>query len=194
MDDSPRTSILPITKSKRRYRSIEEKLKIIEEALVPGASVAAVARSHDLNANLVFQWRKLYRAGLFPPKAGPYGVRLLPVQVEEEIKETKRREVRSSAEENGTIEGAVRQSASSNHGQREQRSGAFRIGVACWDDCSADRHEDLDRCGSDGFTARLHRTECDRADETGERSIRGSCLLSFAGRGHLIKVGLVCCP
>jgi transposase len=104
MDDPPRTSILPIAKSKRRYRSIEEKLKIIEEALVPGASVAAVARSHDLNANLVFQWRKLYRAGLFPPKAEPDGVGFLPVRVEEEIREMKRRVVGSSAEKNGTIE------------------------------------------------------------------------------------------
>jgi transposase len=31
--------------------------------LQPGASVAVVARRHDVNANQVFHWRKLYREG-----------------------------------------------------------------------------------------------------------------------------------
>jgi transposase-like protein len=48
---------------KRRYRDIEEKRQIVEEALLPGASVARVAQRHGVNANLVFNWRKLYLAG-----------------------------------------------------------------------------------------------------------------------------------
>ena len=101
MDDSTRTSIVPVTK--RRYRSLEQKLQIIEEALVPGASVAAVARAHDVNANLVFHWRKLYRAGLFA-KPEKVGVRFLPVKVEEQKKQKQRRIARSATEESGTIE------------------------------------------------------------------------------------------
>jgi transposase len=66
----------------RRFRSSEEKQRIIEEALVPGASVAAVARAHGINANMLFSWRKMYRAGLLNESAT--GVRLLPVRVREE--------------------------------------------------------------------------------------------------------------
>jgi transposase len=35
----------------------------VEETLLPGASVSRVARRHDVNANQVFYWRKLYREG-----------------------------------------------------------------------------------------------------------------------------------
>jgi transposase len=35
----------------------------VEETLVPGASVAHVARAHGVNANQVFYWRALYRRG-----------------------------------------------------------------------------------------------------------------------------------
>jgi transposase len=36
----------------------------VEETLVPGASVARVARAHGVNANQVFGWRRQYRQGL----------------------------------------------------------------------------------------------------------------------------------
>ena len=48
---------------KRRYRSKQERRKIVEETLQPGASVAVIARQHGVNANQVFHWRKLYREG-----------------------------------------------------------------------------------------------------------------------------------
>ena len=48
---------------KRRYRALEEKRQIVEETFSEGASVALVARAHGVNANLVFNWRKLYQAG-----------------------------------------------------------------------------------------------------------------------------------
>ena len=50
--------------AKKRRRTIKERRDIVEETLVPGASVARVARRHDVNANQVFYWRKLYREGL----------------------------------------------------------------------------------------------------------------------------------
>jgi transposase len=49
----------------RRFRSNREKRQIVEETLKPGASVSTVARSHDVNANQVFFWRKQYRQGGF---------------------------------------------------------------------------------------------------------------------------------
>lgn len=39
----------------RRYRrTAEDKIAIVQETLVPGASVSAVARRHGVNANQVF--------------------------------------------------------------------------------------------------------------------------------------------
>ena len=47
----------------RRRLPLEQKRRIAEETLQPGASVALVARRHDLNANVVFAWRRKYREG-----------------------------------------------------------------------------------------------------------------------------------
>jgi transposase len=49
---------------KRQRRSVLERRQIVEETLVPGASVARVARAHEVNANQVHYWRALYRRGL----------------------------------------------------------------------------------------------------------------------------------
>ena len=48
---------------RRRTRSLDERKRIVVEALAPGASVAAVARRHGLNANLVFKWIRRSREG-----------------------------------------------------------------------------------------------------------------------------------
>jgi transposase len=54
---------LPVRGGKRTRRpwSDEEKRRIVAEAMVPGASVAEIARRHGMNANLVFTWRKAAR-------------------------------------------------------------------------------------------------------------------------------------
>lgn len=49
--------------AKRVQRTAEEKRRIVEATLVPGASIARVAREHGVNANQVFQWRYEYRNG-----------------------------------------------------------------------------------------------------------------------------------
>jgi transposase len=67
---------------KRQRRSIAEKRKIVEQAMLPGASVAAVARQHAVNANMVHYWRNLYRQGRLGEKKND-SVRLLPVRVSE---------------------------------------------------------------------------------------------------------------
>ena len=47
----------PVINTKRRH-SAAFKRKILELAEQPGASVAAVALEHGVNANLVFKWRR----------------------------------------------------------------------------------------------------------------------------------------
>jgi len=47
----------------RRFRSKQERRQIVEECMKPGASIALVARAHDVNANQVFKWRKQYQMG-----------------------------------------------------------------------------------------------------------------------------------
>jgi transposase len=66
----------------RKRRSTAEKRLIVEQALEPGASVARVARAHGLNANVVFNWRRLYSEGkLAIETAQP--MKLVPVSIEE---------------------------------------------------------------------------------------------------------------
>jgi transposase len=65
---------------RRRYRSKRERRQIVEETLQPGASVAVIARRHDVNANQVFHWRKLYREGRLD---APPAAQLMPVRVAE---------------------------------------------------------------------------------------------------------------
>ena len=45
-------------KRRRRLWSEDEKRRIVAEAMEPGASVSVVARRHDVNANMVFTWRR----------------------------------------------------------------------------------------------------------------------------------------
>jgi transposase len=63
----PNSNVEPIEvltqPEQRRRRSVEEKLAIVRETFEPGASVSGVARRHQVNANQVFAWRKLYQDG-----------------------------------------------------------------------------------------------------------------------------------
>lgn len=65
----------------RRQRfPVEQKRRIVEATLAPGASVARVAREYAVNANQVFAWRRAYKDGLLEDR-GSGGVKLLPVQI-----------------------------------------------------------------------------------------------------------------
>ncbi len=48
---------------RRRCWSPEQKLAMVRESLQPGQSVSVVARQNGVNANQLFQWRKLYQNG-----------------------------------------------------------------------------------------------------------------------------------
>jgi transposase len=65
----------------RTQHTIEEKLRIVQETHVRGASVAVVARRHNLNPNQVFAWRQLYLRGLLNPQAARGDLQMLPVKV-----------------------------------------------------------------------------------------------------------------
>jgi transposase len=65
----------------RRMRTNAEKRRIVEETMSGGASVAEVARRHGVNANLLFNWRKLYQQGLLDRCRQPAAAKLLPVHV-----------------------------------------------------------------------------------------------------------------
>lgn len=73
----------------RRRHSAALKRELVERSLQPGASVAALAQEHGINANLLFNWRRLHleqlqAAGQLPTDAEPAAV-LLPVTVEEPV-------------------------------------------------------------------------------------------------------------
>jgi transposase len=81
MDTSANGELQPSSKSisQRRYRSALERRQIVEETLRPGASVAIIARAHEVNANQVFCWRKLYLQGLLNSRKE--SSELVPVRV-----------------------------------------------------------------------------------------------------------------
>jgi transposase len=64
----------------RRRWTAEEKRQIVEETRAPGSSVSMVARRHDINANLLFKWKRLEEVGepdpplLKGPEFVPIGV------------------------------------------------------------------------------------------------------------------------
>lgn len=75
-----------VRKKSHTFRGAEEKRRIVEETLEEGASVSKVARVHGVNANQVFQWRRLYRDGLLDTAASGSELRLLPVAVSDEAR------------------------------------------------------------------------------------------------------------
>lgn len=43
---------------------IDFKLRLAQRACEPGVSVSRLAREHGINANMLFKWRRHYRAGV----------------------------------------------------------------------------------------------------------------------------------
>jgi transposase len=70
----------PVIAPKRRHRNVETKRKLVEATLVPGASVARVARTNGVNTNQLFTWRRLYLAGRLGEARG--STKLLPVTLQ----------------------------------------------------------------------------------------------------------------
>ena len=83
------TAITRVTRKGHPNHPIELKLRLAAAACAPGVSVANLALVNGLNANLLFKWRRQYRAGQFgvpgledaiaPKRAPTPSVKLLPV-------------------------------------------------------------------------------------------------------------------
>lgn len=61
-DEYQRIEIITGTERRRRW-SAAEKLRIVEETLISGDSVSAVARRHGVAPNLLYRWRRLMTEG-----------------------------------------------------------------------------------------------------------------------------------
>jgi transposase len=61
-----RVEVLGGVERRRRWSS-DEKTRIVEETLVPGAKISEVARRNGISASLVFTWRRQARTGASPP-------------------------------------------------------------------------------------------------------------------------------
>ncbi|MCZ6331391.1 transposase [Escherichia coli] len=48
---------------KRRRRTTQEKIAIVQQSFEPGMTVSLVARQHGVAASQLFLWRKQYREG-----------------------------------------------------------------------------------------------------------------------------------
>jgi len=90
----------------RKRWSVEEKRRIVELTLVPGASVARVAQAEGVNANQVFLWRRAYRNGELRFNGGPAA--LLPVVIGSDAASVP--EIGSEAETAPVAAGAVQPS------------------------------------------------------------------------------------
>ena len=69
---------------RRRRWSRDDKMRIIEETLAPGAVVTEIARRHGLSTSLVFTWRRRARLSRVAPtrQALPF----LPTEVAQDDK------------------------------------------------------------------------------------------------------------
>jgi transposase len=63
---------------RRRSWTRDEKRRIVDESLEDGASIAEVARRHELNANLLFTWRR--KMGVEPSEQ-PGPLEIVPVTI-----------------------------------------------------------------------------------------------------------------
>jgi transposase len=54
--------LIEVVERRRRW-SAEEKLKVLTDALTPGASITAVSERHGISRNLVYTWLRLAREG-----------------------------------------------------------------------------------------------------------------------------------
>ena len=92
-----------LVSGRRRLWTAEEKRRIVEQTLSSDLSVAMIARQHGVNANQVFYWRKLYRAGQLGASEPSEGVRFLPVAVADDVPSSAAPDERVSSEGHVTI-------------------------------------------------------------------------------------------
>lgn len=71
--------------SRRKHDEVFKR-ELVERSLQPGASVAAIAQDNGINANLLFNWRRLhFRRGASRTSTASSLPTLLPVTVQEHV-------------------------------------------------------------------------------------------------------------
>jgi len=85
MDSSNRTAVEAgaVKQSKKRFRSSEEKRRIVAATLTAGSSVARVAQEQGVHVSQIYDWRKQYGTEKRCARA-KQAAKLLPVAVAEE--------------------------------------------------------------------------------------------------------------
>jgi transposase len=79
------SEVIEVVERRRRWPA-EVRLRILHEAMQPGASVAAVADRHGVSRGLIYQWLKQVREGRMPElslRAPGAAVAFAPVRSEE---------------------------------------------------------------------------------------------------------------
>ena len=76
---------------KRRRHSPQFKAQVLEETMLDGVSIAAVARRHNLNANLIHKWLKTAPSGV---PAAPVAPAFIPLPAPPTPSKTSRAEAR----------------------------------------------------------------------------------------------------
>ena len=96
-----------VTTGRIRRRKHDEAFKreLVERSLQPGASVAAIAQDNAINANLLFNWRRLHlRRGGSTLATTSLAPTLLPVTVDEHVATACKPVATSSRAPSGVIE------------------------------------------------------------------------------------------
>jgi transposase len=90
---------------RRRRFSEDDKSRIIEETLVPGAVVSEVARRHGLSPQQLFGWRRQAR---HPAATGTQAPKFVPAVLEPQLPErAARREVRKGPRQAKRVSGII---------------------------------------------------------------------------------------
>lgn len=79
MDTTAPSTAQPGSRKGRPNYPTDFKLRLAQQACEPGVSVSRLAREHGINANMLFKWRRHYRAGLLG--SVPASPLLLPVAI-----------------------------------------------------------------------------------------------------------------
>jgi transposase len=95
--------IIPPSKRIYRQHTVAFKRAVVEQSLAPGASVSRIARVHNVNANQVFAWRKLFKERRLGNAGDEF--KLLPVALTQSPTEARPiRNEGSAAVPNGVIQ------------------------------------------------------------------------------------------
>jgi transposase len=79
MDTTAPSAARPGGRKGRPNYPTDFKLRLAQQACEPGVSVSRLAHEHGINANMLFKWRRHYRAGLLG--SVPAQPLLLPVTI-----------------------------------------------------------------------------------------------------------------